>query len=154
MVVADRDAFLAGRYIASLATENPDGSSYLTAVWYLFEDGVFYFPTGRATRKARNVAARRRAAVMVDSRDGVLRGVAASGAAELVTGEAALRMNAHIHRRYLTEQGLEDPRLGGPITASDDVTIRLEPERWHAWDMSEFFGDLFASHDFAYALDG
>src|SRR5207248_744352 len=31
------EEFLAGRRIACLATENPDGSAYLTAVWFLYE---------------------------------------------------------------------------------------------------------------------
>lgn len=30
---------LDGRFIATLGTENADGTIQLTAVWYLFEDG-------------------------------------------------------------------------------------------------------------------
>jgi hypothetical protein len=30
---------LRGRYVATLGTENADGTIHLTAVWYLFEDG-------------------------------------------------------------------------------------------------------------------
>jgi PPOX class probable F420-dependent enzyme len=151
----DRERFLSGRYIATLATENDDGSSHLTAVWFLYEGGAFFVPTGSATRKARNVAERGRAAVMVDARTrGELQGISASGAADLLTGEEALRLNARIHRRYLTENGLQDPGLGQPITSSDNVTVRLRPERWNSWDMSEFFGDLFASPDLVYPLNG
>lgn len=151
----DREGLLAGRYVATLATENDDGSTHLTAVWFLYEDGVFFIPTGAETRKARNVGARWKAAVMVDARcRGELRGVSASGAADLITGEAALGLNARIHSRYLTDVGLRDPRLGVPIASSDDVTVRLRPERWSGWDMSEFFGDLFAERDLVYSLDG
>jgi len=153
--MTDRETFLAGRYIATLATENDDGSTHLTAVWFMFDDGSFFVPTSAASRKARNVEARGRAAVMVDARSrGELRGIAASGRAQLLRGDEALELNARIHRRYLTGQGLEDPRLGHPITDSDDVTVRLRPERWSGWDMSEFFGDLFAEPDLVYPLDG
>ena len=151
----DRERFLAGRYIATLATENEDGSNHLTAVWFLYEEGVFFFPTSGRSRKARNVLARGRAAVMVDAHArGELRGVSATGAADLVTGKQALSLNARIHRRYLTEDGLADARLGQPIASSDNVTVRLQPANWHGWDMSDFFGDLFAAHELAYPLDG
>ena len=151
----ERERFLEGRYIATLATENEDGSIHLTAVWFHCEKGTFFFPTSGGSRKARNVIARGRAAVMVDARSrGELRGISATGTADLVTGEEALRLNARVHERYLTEEGLADPRLGGPITSSDDVTVRLRPERWNEWDMSEFFGDLFAAPELVHPLDG
>ena len=52
---------LRGRYIATLATENQDGTIHLTAVWYLFESGGLYVATSSKTQKARNVAARPKA---------------------------------------------------------------------------------------------
>ncbi len=71
---------LQGRHIATLATENDDGSIYLTAVWYLFEKDHFYISTFSASRKARNAAARPLASIMVDvRRAGQERGVTASG---------------------------------------------------------------------------
>jgi len=150
-----RDELLAGRYIATLATENADGSIHLTAVWFLFEEGTFFVPTSASSRKARNVAARGRAAVMVDAHGrGELRGVTASGTALLLTGDEALRLNAGIHARYLTEAGLRDARLGKPISGSDDVTVAVRPERWAGWDMSEPFGDLFADPALVLPLDG
>ena len=36
---------LSRRYIATLGTENADGSIHLTAVWYLFESGSLYVAT-------------------------------------------------------------------------------------------------------------
>ena len=33
---------LRGRYVATLGTENADGTIHLTAVWYLFEDGCLF----------------------------------------------------------------------------------------------------------------
>ena len=59
---------LAGRFIASLGTQNEDGSIHLTAVWYLFEGGCLCVATSSRSRKARNVLSRRRASLMVDIR--------------------------------------------------------------------------------------
>ena len=59
---------LRGRYIATLGTENTDGTIHLTAVWYLFEDGYLFIATSSKSRKARNIAARVRASLMVDVR--------------------------------------------------------------------------------------
>ena len=71
---------LRGRYIATFGTENSDGSIHLTAVWYLFESGSLYVATSSKSRKARNVAARPRASLMVDvRRPGAERGVTAAG---------------------------------------------------------------------------
>jgi hypothetical protein len=66
--------------------------------------------------------------------------VAASGRFEVVDGEAALTANARIHRRYVTAAGMADPDLGGLLTAGDDVTLRLIPERWQEWDLEPYFG--------------
>jgi len=62
------EEILAGRFIASFGTQNEDGSIHLTAVWYLFDGGCLYVATSSRTRKARNVAARPRASLMVDIR--------------------------------------------------------------------------------------
>jgi PPOX class probable F420-dependent enzyme len=154
--VSEREAFLtSGRYIATLATENEDGSTHLTAVWYLYEEGAFLVPTSGESRKAANVQAHGRAAVMVDARSrGVLRGVQASGTATVVRGRQALELNERIHRRYLTDEGLLHPQLGHPISTSDDVTLRLDPNRWASWDMREYFGELFSAPELVYPLDG
>ena len=136
----NRDDFLAGRRIAVLATEDPDGSTYLTAIWFAYEDGAFVVPTGATSRKARNARERPRGAILVDARGPAFRGAAASGRIELVEGDAALEINARIHRRYVTDAGMADPDLGGSLTAGDDLTLRLIPEHWHEWDLEPYFG--------------
>jgi nitroimidazol reductase NimA-like FMN-containing flavoprotein (pyridoxamine 5'-phosphate oxidase superfamily) len=150
----DLDDFLGGRYIASLATLNPDGSSHLAAIWYVYEEGVFYFPTSQRSRKAKNVALSARASVMVDSRASEsIRGVAAAGAASVISGSEALGLNRLIHLRYLTEEGLRTSRVGRAVSEGDDVTIRLEPERWHTWDLSRDFRDEHISPEVMLPVD-
>lgn len=147
-----REEYLAERRIAVLATTDADGSAYLTAVWFAYEDGVFLVPTAGTSRKARNASERPNGAIIVDSRGPAFRGVAASGRLEVVGGDAALAANARIHRRYVTEAGMADPDYGGELTAGDDVTVRLVPERWQEWDLEPYFGTKLSDPRFARPL--
>ena len=128
---------LNGRYIATLATENKDGSVHLTAVWFFFEAGMLYVASNSQSRKVRNIVARPKASLMVDSRiPASERGLAAAGRAEIITGQTSKELNLQIHRRYMSEKALADARVGPIMAGFDDVTIQLNPARWHAWDMS------------------
>ena len=100
--------FLRGRYIATLGTENADGTIHLTAVWYLFEDGYLFVATSSKSRKVRNIAARQKASLMVDVRKpGAERGVNAAGRAELISGDQSREINLRIHHRYLSAAATE-----------------------------------------------
>jgi PPOX class probable F420-dependent enzyme len=151
--LVDRDAILDGRRIAVLATTNADGSAYQTAIWYLWAGGAFLIPTSGESRKARNIAARPDASILVEERAAGLRGVGATGRAELIRGDEARELNAAIHARYLTPAGIDRADLGTVLAASDDVTIRLVPERWRTWDIGDVFGDLLADPENALPLD-
>jgi PPOX class probable F420-dependent enzyme len=126
---------LAKRLIANLATLNADGSIHLVGMWFLWDEAIL-FPTSHATRKARNLERDPRATVMIDdSRGGFdLRGITVVGRAEIVHGDAALELNRRIHAKYVTETGLglEPVRR---YLATDDVTIRVLPERVSSWDL-------------------
>jgi F420H(2)-dependent biliverdin reductase len=134
------EEFLAERRIACLATEDPDGSAYLTAVWFLHEDAAVYVGTSGTSRKARNAAARPRASIMVDARGpGPQRGVAASGPVTVLRGDEARALNDRILERYLTPAGVAAPGVGRTIAASDDVTLRIDVGPWRTWSTSEDF---------------
>lgn len=140
---------LHGRRVACLATENDDGSIHLTAVWYLFEGDCLYVATSSRTAKARNLRERPKASLMVDIRDPVgARGVTAIGTAEILTGEESRQWNERVHRRFLSDAALADARVGPVFAQWDDITIRLKPARFVAWDMRETdkaaFGGAFA----------
>src|SRR6478752_31697 len=120
--------FLQGRYIATMASENGDGSIHLIAVWYLFEHGRIFVATSSKSQKARNLAARPKASLMVDARTpGKERGVTATGTVELVSGRQSQEINHRIHSRYLSAEALSDPHVGPVLASFDDVTIRLTP---------------------------
>jgi len=129
--------FLRGRYIATLGTENADGTIHLTAVWYLFEDGYLFVATSSKSRKVRNIAARQKASLMVDVRKpGAERGVSAAGRAELISGDQSGEINRRIHNRYMSAAATADPHIGPVFASFDDVTIRLTAISWTAWDMA------------------
>lgn len=136
--------FLQGRRIATLGTENADGSIHLTAVWYLFAEGFLFVGTSAKSRKARNLAARPKASLMVDLRiPGIERGVAAAGSAELISGLPSQELNRRIHGRYMSPAAISDPRIGPVLASFDDVTIRLKPASWTTWDMSVLDAQAF-----------
>jgi len=133
-----------GRYIATLGTENADGSIHLTAVWYLFESGTLYVATSSRTQKARNVAARPKASLMVDVRKpGTERGVTAAGLAEVISGGQSQEINRRIHSRYLSAGAMADPQIGPVFASFDDVTLRLTPVSWFTWDMAALDAQAF-----------
>lgn len=137
--------FLSGRHIGTVATENADGSIHMTAVWYVFEDGYFYIATSSKTRKARNLTARPKVSLMVDSRKpGKERGVTAIGRSQLVSGKESQEINRRIHSRYLSSAALADAKVGPVFAGFDDVTIRIVPDSWISWDMAALDAQVFA----------
>ena len=150
---------LEGRYIATLGTENADGTIHLTAVWYLFEGGDLFVATSSTTRKARNAVARPKASLMVDVRTpGAERGVTAAGIVEVISGDQSRRINHNIHSRYLSADAMFDPQVGPVFASFDDVTLRLKPVSWTTWDMAAldaqaFGGRLSATPGYLLPLD-
>ena len=147
-----------GRHIAALGTESDDGSVHLTAVWYLFEGGVFYVATSSRSRKARNMVSRPKASLMVDVRTPASeRGVVAVCKAEIMKGDDSKRINARVHSRYMSEAALSDPRAGGTMAAMDDITLKLMPTGWYTWDMrildNMLFGGAMKTPGYVLPLD-
>jgi PPOX class probable F420-dependent enzyme len=139
---------LNGRYIASLATHQPDGSIHVVAVWYWFDGSHVYVATSTQTRKARNIQSSPKVSLMIDSRDPAASfGVNIAGQASLVTGEASKKLNFDIHRKYLSAGALADAKVGPVFAAWDDITIQIAPSSVVVWDMrvadKQVFGGSF-----------
>ena len=147
---------LDGRHVASLATENPDGSIHMVAVWYWFDGACIFVATSSRSRKARNLQPNPKISLMIDSRDPAAScGINIAGKAHILTGDPSRKCNARIHRKYLSEVALSDPRVGPVFAAWDDVTIQITPASVIAWDMrqadQEAFGGAIESNP-AYLL--
>ena len=135
---------LRGRYIATLGTENSDGTIHLTAVWFLYADGSLFVATSSSTRKLRNITARPKASLMVDIRKpGAERGVTGAGNVEVISGEQSQEINRRIHSRYMSSAAMSDPRIGPVFASFDDVTIQLTPTSWTTWDMKVLDAQAF-----------
>src|SRR5579859_4527301 len=148
--------FLDGRYIASLATQNPDGSIHMVAVWYWFDGSNVFVATASSSRKARNMQAHSKASLMFDSRDPQAScGVTIAGKVQILQGDASRKLNAEIHRKYLSGAALADPRVGPVFAGWDDVTIHITPVSVISWDMrvadAQVFGGSFKNNP-AYLL--
>jgi PPOX class probable F420-dependent enzyme len=129
-------AILAGRRIASVATIGADGAPHLTSVWFLYEEGAIYLAVPSSSVKARNLAGNPQIAVMVDVRVSYREaGLTAIGEAEILRGKQAASVAGRIHRKYLTGEAMQDPRVGPVFEVVDDVAIRLVPRKWISWDM-------------------
>src|SRR5580700_841543 len=129
---------LESRYIASFATHNPNGSIHMVAVWFWYNGTDIYVATASGSRKARNLQANGDVSLMVDSRDPAASyGVTVTGSSEILSGEPSHRCNREIHRKYLSEAALADPKVGPVFGGWDDVTVRLVPTSVIVWDMRE-----------------
>jgi PPOX class probable F420-dependent enzyme len=142
---------LKSRHIASIATQTPNGSIHMVAVWYWFDGTNVYVATSSRSRKARNLQSSPTVTLMIDSRDPVASfGVTISGTARLLSGEESQKKNKEIHAKYLSPAALADPRVGPVFAGWDDVTIQVTPKSVVAWDMREadrqVFGGAFESN--------
>jgi PPOX class probable F420-dependent enzyme len=142
---------LRGRHIASFATHNPDGSVHVVAVWFWFDGTDIYVATSSRSRKARNLQGNRGISLMIDSRDPAAScGVTIAGTVQILTGESSRKYNAEIHRKYLSEAAIADPKVGPVFTAWDDITVRLTPASVIVWDMRQadqhVFGGAFKNN--------
>jgi hypothetical protein len=79
-----------------VATGRPDGTPHLMIVWGLWIDGGFYFSTGRQSRKAKNLAARKECVISTENAD---RAVIMEGVAEKATDVAFLRRMLKLYEK-------------------------------------------------------
>jgi PPOX class probable F420-dependent enzyme len=129
----EQRAFLAERRYAVLATHDADGGIHLTPIWFVFEDGCFFFACSSGSRKAKNAERTPSASVVVDGREpGRERWVSAVGPVEILRDAEAQAVNGRIRERYLAPAAFGSP-IEETLTASDDIALRLEPATWRSW---------------------
>ena len=122
------------RLYAVLATQNDDGTPHVAPVWFHFDGERIIIETGAATRKARNVAARPHASVLVHTPEATW--VLGTGPAHIVSGGDAARHRHGIRTKYFTARGQEV--IGDFMDELDDVVVLIEPTHWLSWDLTGF----------------
>jgi hypothetical protein len=132
MSVEEREAFLAGPWIAVISVPEANRGPLTVPVWYLYEPGGdVRIWTGRNTRKARLLQAARRISVCVQDPTPPYRYVSVEGPASIepVQYERDVRPMA-LH--YFGPQRGEDylASIGGSAGVVQDILVRVKPERW------------------------
>ena len=133
------DGLLSKTLIANLATLDNDGGIHILPMWFLRIHNDICIPTSSHTHKYRNLQARPRASVMIDiSRAGLnLRGVLIRGRVELLYGEVAKQINRSIHLKYVTPEGLNNPKVASYLSKGDDVTLKVHMDHLVSWNLSD-----------------
>src|SRR5918997_25178 len=100
-----------------------------------FVGDAILMATASASRKTRNVERDPRAAFVVhDSRPGFeVCGASIEGRVEVVSGPGAVALVKRVHRRYVDADAERLPEVAA-FLSSDDVALRLSPERAWTWD--------------------
>ncbi len=130
---AEIDDVLGQRLTCALASLNEDGSIHLAYLIFLFEAGRFLLETASATRKARNIAARSTASILVQGTAATGRSlmVEAEGEARIIGLPEAHTVNHLIRAKYVQPDAVE--ALDATWGRFDDVSIEVSPVRWRSW---------------------
>jgi PPOX class probable F420-dependent enzyme len=133
---AEIQKFLAGRYIAVLATVQPDGSPLAMPMWFLPDPSVITMLSVDNLQKVKNLRRDPRACVTVETSaasgsDG--RGVIVAGRAEFLSdGPERRAIVERFHARY--------PELrkhwGGLPMPANRVMFRITPQRVGSWGLA------------------
>jgi nitroimidazol reductase NimA-like FMN-containing flavoprotein (pyridoxamine 5'-phosphate oxidase superfamily) len=139
LTAGEIDKILSMTLIANLATLGEDDTIHIIPMWFIRIGNDICIPTSRHTRKYKNLRARPFASVMIDiSRAGLdLKGVLIRGSVELVEGEESRRINHQIHLKYVTTEGLRDPKVASYLSKGDDVTVRIHMDDLVNWNLAQ-----------------
>lgn len=138
MTQAEREEFLAGLHVGVLGVAEGDGRGPLIVpVWYSYRPGgPVSVSTGRDSRKHRAVVAAGRLSLCAQDEQPPYKYVTVEG--PVVIEEISLEERRELARRYLgQEQG--DAYIDS-IPDSDEVVLRMTPDRWLTVDFSKEMG--------------
>jgi len=109
-----------------VGTTRPDGRPHAMPVWGVWLDEVFYFSTGRQSRKGRNLATRPEVVVHLESGDEV---VVFEGTVEEFNDSAFFARFAEIYQAKYNFKPEPDPQ---------NAYYRLNPRVVFAWKENDF----------------
>ena len=132
------EAFLQTPRFAVFGTNAAGGPPQLTTVWFLYEEGIFYFGIERRSIKYRNLTRDPRVACCIDGGYPDGRTVAVYGHAEVLekSDPTVDGVAWRITRRY-HETDEEAREYEALVKDLDSVLIRLTPEKIIAMDFGE-----------------
>jgi len=108
-----------------LATTRPDGSPHVMPIWGIWVDSIFYFSTGRESRKARNLAANAHCVVCTDRAEAA---AILEGVSEQVSDTSLLKkLDAPYHKKY--KPWHLDPKMGPVFAVRPRVVFGLDEKK-------------------------
>jgi len=140
MTKVEREAFLAGVHVGIIGIAEEGRGPLTVPIWYAYDaGGDLRIMTGRESRKGRLLARAGRFSLCVQTETPPYKYVSVEG--PIISTEAAdtERDLRPLARRYLGKEGgdryVEDTR--NLPTHTDNVLIRMRPERWLTTDYSK-----------------
>jgi nitroimidazol reductase NimA-like FMN-containing flavoprotein (pyridoxamine 5'-phosphate oxidase superfamily) len=130
MTPEETDAFLAETWLAHFATVDGRGRPRVRPLWYLWQDGAFWFTTRLEHRHTGRDLESGPVAISIASNDRPYRAVIVHGRAEVVGKDEALLVA--ISARY-GEAGARR-WLPGAMEQADRVVFKVVPETMLAWN--------------------
>ena len=137
MTESERQEFLAGLHVGVLGLERPDGPPLVVPVWYSYEPGgEVVVLTSASSLKGRLAAAAGRGSLCAQQEELPYRYVTVEGPIEIdELGDDAHGAVEPMAIRYLGEELGRGYAAGG--TATDEIRIRIRPERWFSVDYAK-----------------
>ena len=131
----EREVFLAGVHVGVLGVAaGDDRGPLIVPVWYSYQPGgLVSVSTGRDSRKARAVAATGRLSLCAQDERPPYKYVTVEGPA--VIEEISEDERRELARRYLGQE--EGDAYIASVPDSDEVVIRITPERWLSADFGK-----------------
>jgi PPOX class probable F420-dependent enzyme len=125
------DAFLSQPRMAHIATVSAQCKPRVSPIWYLYEDGCFYFTTRLGRVKSNHIQRNAQIALSIASDERPYRAVCAFGTAQLIQKDRD-RWLERISTRYGEREGRE--WLSEAVKQEGRVVFRLQPDRIISWD--------------------
>jgi hypothetical protein len=144
MTKDEREAFLADLHVGVISIAEEGRGPLTVPIWYTYKPGGdLYIITGQKSRKALLIEQAGRFSLCVQTEQPPYQYVSVEGPVVgigPVDPEADLRP---IARRYLGAEGGDQwmASVGYPASASEDILVRMRPERWFALDTGKSQGD-------------
>jgi len=123
-------AFLSEPRMAHLATTSTEGNPRVSPIWYVYEDGCFYFTTRVGRVKSDHIQRNPHVALSIACDERPYRAVCAFGTAQLVRRERDKWLE-RISTRYGEREGRE--WLSEAVKQEGRVVFRLRPDRIMSW---------------------
>jgi nitroimidazol reductase NimA-like FMN-containing flavoprotein (pyridoxamine 5'-phosphate oxidase superfamily) len=141
---SEREAFLADVHVGVIGVAEPGRAPLLAPIWYGYEPGgELWLVTERGSRKGRLLEQAGRFSLCAQSETPPYKYVSVEGPITQLTASDLERHERPLAHRYLGpefgDQYIESESTGGAEGRSDNVLVRMRPERWLTVDYGKQF---------------